>query len=202
MATSSLQWVQPPEGAWIYIERGIQQGLKLSPGILPFDWKGRSQPEPYLQVFLKGPLPSRSFLYDHIGRARVSMSYDNREYAYVYTLSGAVFPCKAQGLGGDLTVTCNNLAAGTLLVRENAWDGWYAWLDGSPVSRISSPWLSVSVPAGQHEIHLRYLPVDVWVGLLLGMAGAAACLRLWRANSEVKFRVGDDRLAEDIEKND
>ena len=42
-------------------------------------------------------------------------------------------PCKASGSGGQITVQCDSTGAGQLVVKENMWTGWYAWMDGTQV---------------------------------------------------------------------
>ncbi len=64
-----------------------------------------------------------------------------------------------------------------LMVRET-WDpGWKALLDGKPVEiqPKSAVFLNIEIPAGQHELILKYDPVEVRLGLVrLGLL--AGCL--------------------------
>ncbi|HEX9075335.1 MAG TPA: hypothetical protein VF932_06125, partial [Anaerolineae bacterium] len=50
LKTVDLQWVEPPFGEHKYIEPAIGAGLKLSPGILPYSWKDRAAPLPFLEA--------------------------------------------------------------------------------------------------------------------------------------------------------
>ncbi len=53
-----------------------------------------------------------------------------------------------------------------LTVRET-WDpGWKALLDGKPVKiqRKSAVFLNIDIPSGQHELILKYDPVEVRIG--------------------------------------
>ena len=55
----------------------------------------------------------------------------------------------------------------TLTVRET-WDpGWKALLDGQPVKiqRKSTVFLNIEIPAGQHELILKYDPIEVRLGI-------------------------------------
>ena len=49
--------------------------------------------------------------------------------------------------------------------------GWKAWQEDSRTELFDGTWLSVAAPAGEHTFHFRYLPWDVFLGLLLSAAG-------------------------------
>jgi len=184
LRTPSLQWVEPPFGSWIFIERGIQAGLKYSPGILAFEWKNRAVPQPYRQVVLEGPRPTGSHILRRVAKARIVGWLGNREYAFIQ-VPLASFPCQAYGTGGYLRVECNApVRGGRLVVHENAWDGWYAWVDGNPTPLVDSQWLGVNAPPGKHTYEFRYLPWDAALGVLLFLVGAAGCAKLWKMEKE------------------
>ena len=67
-----------------------------------------------------------------------------------------------------------------LVVKENTWTGWYAWIDGQRTQLLGDQWLEVDAPAGKHTFEFRYLPWDVPVGLALFAAGVAISIWLWR----------------------
>jgi uncharacterized membrane protein YfhO len=93
--------------------------------------------------------------------------------------TGAVAACQAAGRGGDLTVVCENSAPGQLFVQENYWTGWRAWLNGARVPLLDDRWLKVDAPAGRNTYTFRYQPWDVPAGLVITLAGLAACAYLW-----------------------
>jgi hypothetical protein len=66
-----------------------------------------------------------------------------------------------------------------LVVRENSWSGWRAWIDGQPATLVPGQWLAVALARGPHTIEFRYLPWDVPLGLLLAVAGVALALFCW-----------------------
>lgn len=181
LRTPSLQWVEPPFGEHFFIEPAIRMGLKLSPGIRPWHWKERTPPEPYLEASRQGP-PPNAYEVTTIEDVPIYRFNDNREYAFVRTDDGAV-PCWASGRGGNLIVSCAAPEAGELVVRENSWNGWYAWRDGERVPLLQARWLSVDALAGEHEYRFRYLPWDVPLGVLLSFVGMALSIWQWRTSS-------------------
>jgi len=121
--------------------------------------------------------PAELLPVDHLDDVPV-YRYPENIYAYVEAASGTV-PCSAQGLGGDLTVRCES-DGGKLVVRENAWDGWSATVNGEPTELSESRWLTMTVPSGTALIRLKYFPADALLGVLLSLAGVSALLILWR----------------------
>jgi hypothetical protein len=64
-----------------------------------------------------------------------------------------------------------------LVVLGDAWyPGWEATLDGArvPLLRANLNFRGVAVPAGSHEVEMRYRPASLRRGLLLAALGAAA----------------------------
>jgi hypothetical protein len=181
LRTPSLQWVEPPFGEHRYIEPAIRMGLKLSPGIMTWQWRDRPHPEPYLEANRVGPPPD-SIMIGAVDGVLLYRFEGYRDYAFVQTDEGA-FPCQAFGTGGDLTVECLTDEAGVLIVRENSWTSWYAWRDRQRVPLSDDRWLSVSAPAGVHRYRFRYLPWDVPLGVLLCLLGVVLCVRQWFGRS-------------------
>jgi uncharacterized membrane protein YfhO len=68
---------------------------------------------------------------------------------------------------------------GQLVVYENDWTGWYAWVDRTRTPLLSSDWLSVNTPAGKHSYQFKYRPWDVWVGIFLSISGITLSIILW-----------------------
>jgi hypothetical protein len=180
LETPSLQWVQPPAGQWVFIETAIRRGMKLSPGIMPYDWKNRAWPEPYLQAAPQDKQPEGCIDPIRVDNYVACHFPGNREYAYVETDAKEIIPCKAHGWGGDLRVSCDNSEGGDLVVQENTWTSWYAWRDGEQVELLGWDWLVVAAPPGEHEYRFRYIPWDVPLGVLFALFGVGLCVWQWR----------------------
>lgn len=181
LRTPSLQWVETPFGEHFWTEPAVGMGLKLSPGVMTWQWRGRPFPEPYLEANSVGPPPD-SVMVDMVSSVPIYRFEGQRDYAFVQADEGAS-PCQAFGTGGDLTVECSTDEAGTLIVRENNWTGWYAWRDGERVPLLDDRWLSADAPAGEHQYRFRYLPWDVPLGVLLSLLGAALSVWQWIKHS-------------------
>jgi hypothetical protein len=180
LRTPDLQWVEPPFGEHYWIEAAIGEGLKLSPGIMTWQWKDRPFPKPYLEASRLGPPPGGVQVKEVEGIP--IYRFDDREYAFVRS-SGEAAPCQAFGTGGDLLVECTDSPGGRLIVRENSWAGWYAWRDGERVPLLQDQWLSVAAPVGDHQYRFRYLPWDVPLGILLSLVGVALSVWQWVSHS-------------------
>lgn len=177
LRTEELEWVSPPFGEHYFIAPAIVSGLKISPGLKPWGWKGRTVPAARLEA-IRGPSPADSAV--SIGESYGIFVYLRPEvhYAAVVTDTGQE-PCSATGAGGRIDVACNASAPGRLVVQENNWSGWRARLDGMPVSLMRGQWLEVEAPAGEHNFEFRYAPWDVPLGLFLMMLGMALCGVMW-----------------------
>jgi uncharacterized membrane protein YfhO len=55
---------------------------------------------------------------------------------------------------------------GFVVISEEAWKGWRAYVDGHPakIVRANHAFLGVFVPAGKHAIRLTYLPQSFVIG--------------------------------------
>lgn len=182
LETEGLQWVQPPHGRHYYIEPAISMGLKLSPGIMTWYWQGREMPTPVLEASPEGRPPEALEETDVIDGIPI-YRMDARPYAYVDHGDG-FSSCLATGRGGHLTVKCSTNRGGELIVQENMWTGWRAWIDGEPADLIRGPWLSVSAPAGAHDYTFRYRPWDAPLGVSLGFVGLGLSAYLWMQSKE------------------
>jgi hypothetical protein len=179
LKTPDLQWVNPPYGEHGYMESGVGMGLKIALGTHAWFWKGRDLPEPIVEATYGDPPPGvNDFI--NIHGVTVFKWPPGREYAQVINSSKTKATiCKAHGIGGNIDVTCNNPSPGTLVVKENNWTGWYAKLDGNPVPLQLSQWLSITLPAGEHQISFRYRPWDVPLGIALSLLGLLISVVLW-----------------------
>jgi hypothetical protein len=181
LRTADLQWVNPPFGEHPYIEPAARMGLKLSYGFRTWRWRDRPPPEPVLVLEIDR-IPPNMTPRKPVADAFLYQAGPGREYAAVTLASGERSVCSAQGVGGQLAVSCNSPQAGVLVVKENRWSGWRAWVDGRPAGLLPGQWLSVELPAGSHTIELSYYPWDVPIGLLLCLIGVVLAIYLWRGS--------------------
>ncbi|MBN2548592.1 MAG: YfhO family protein [Anaerolineales bacterium] len=62
------------------------------------------------------------------------------------------------------------------LVLSDTWyPGWRAWLDGERVDILPADYLfrGLEIPAGEHQVVLRYQPLSFWLGLAISLIGLA-----------------------------
>ena len=76
--------------------------------------------------------------------------------------------------GSGLRMQASMDAPGWVVISQTAWTGWRAYLDGRRVRmlRANRAFLAVYVPAGRHEVRLRYLPRSFVVGRTISVAVA------------------------------
>src|SRR5262249_28929304 len=83
----------------------------------------------------------------------------------------------------DVRIAVESRAPGVLVVVQS-WDpGWSARVDGrdAPLSVADGAFQGVAVPAGAHEVRLRYAPRGLVAGALLSAAALALLAGvLWR----------------------
>jgi hypothetical protein len=188
LKTDDLQWVEVPSGEHFFVEPALSADLKLTEVVTPYWWAGREAPLPLLEA-TRDERPAELVPVDHLDEVPV-YSYPDNIYTYVETTPGIV-PCTAQGLGGELSVRCES-DGGDLVVRENAWDGWSAMVNGVPTKLQDGRWLSLPIPAGQVEIRLTYRPLDALLGAMASVVGVLAVIVLWRRIPRMKAD-GPDR---------
>jgi hypothetical protein len=116
------------------------------------------------------------------------------EYLWPYThprYRGEVYLAGGRGtLRAELTPNCIRVRAtleepGRLLVNQNFFPGWRA--EGSVEGALESRrgLLSLKLPAGEHDITLRYRPWTVPAGALLSLASVALSVLLLRCLARV-----------------
>ena len=94
--------------------------------------------------------------------------------------------------------------AGLLEVKEYTWTGWRAAVDGTGSPLSGDTWLTVEVPAGEHEIAFRFRPWDATLGIVLMLAGILLCVLTWRIKtdpqdgSEIETTPDSDDVLNDI----
>ncbi len=183
LKTEDLQWVEPPFGEHDYVEPAISMGMKLSPGILTWSWHRRENPQAVLYTVRKGVslegIPPGELRKIGTYYGIIYYANDNAHYAGIL-IKDKIQPCTASGSGGIIQVACNVEQAGKLVVQENMWTGWRAWMDGKPVQLADKERLEVRAPAGKHTFIFRYLPWDVPFGIILFIIGTIISIRLWK----------------------
>lgn len=178
LRTDTLQWVEPPFGEHAFVEPALQRGLKLSPGIMTWQWRDRELPTTFRYLSREGQPEDATWTGEVHGLS--IFEKPERSYAELYTGEQRI-PCPAFGSGGRISVVCNTPQAGELVVQEYVYSGWRVWVDGQPASlEYDDNWLKVRAPAGRHSYTFRFLPWDVPFGLLLSLSGLIACFYFWR----------------------
>jgi hypothetical protein len=177
LKTEDMQWVEPPFGEHFYIEPAISMGMKLSPGITTWVWKNRTDPDAILYAAHHGA-PEGDVRKLGVFFGLTYYVRNNVSYAGVVT-DDKIQPCKALGSGGLIQVTCDVATAGNLVVQENMWSGWQAWMDGERVQLVGRERLEITTAEGKHTFEFRYLPWDVPLGLALFLIGIIISVRLW-----------------------
>jgi hypothetical protein len=79
---------------------------------------------------------------------------------------------------------------GLLVVSESYNAGWSARIDGIdvPAIPVDGLVLGVLIPAGQHDVEIRYLPARFRLWLLLSSIALLTCLMLALPSSLARFR--------------
>ncbi len=190
LQTDNSQWVNPPYGEQFFIDSAITQNLKVSPGIMPWVWRDRETPRPYLEAS-RSSSPGAD--YQIIQDLNGTGIYKNPKelYASITIDSGDIVPCIAQGTGGVIQVNCESDTSGILVVKENYYTGWHVQLNNAPAQLLrKGDWLSARSPAGKNIFIFRYLPWDVPLGIALSVLGIILCIRMWMMTS--------DKLSDDV----
>jgi hypothetical protein len=69
-----------------------------------------------------------------------------------------------------------------LVLSENHYPGWRAYLDGQPVGvlRVNYNQRGVRVPEGEHEVRFYYRPKSVLIGAVVSLLTAVLLILWWR----------------------
>ncbi|RME83763.1 MAG: hypothetical protein D6775_07295 [Caldilineae bacterium] len=115
-------------------------------------------------------------------------------------------PVVAEGGRGDATVEVLSpehirvrarANAAAILLVANAWyPGWHATVDGEPavVRRADLLLQAIAIPAGQHEVDLRFVPVSLLLGEVLSLLTLVLLILLffWRDGAVLSWRRRGD----------
>lgn len=89
--------------------------------------------------------------------------------------------------GAEMIVRSTMAGPGLLLVA-NVWvPGWQASIDRGPwqaVQRVEEVWQGVAVPAGEHEVRLRFRSPRFSAGLIIALLTLAGAMGMWAASKE------------------
>ena len=178
---TEIEWVAVPWGENFWIEPAVARGYKLSLDYLrTWQWKDHSAPNAEKEFSVESNKPGMS-LVNMTANVYYYEILDAAPYASLIHPDGDMLTCHAQGSGGYITVLCDQSEVGVLIVQENHFSGWRAWVNGERVPlRTDTQWLSVDVPPGETTIQFRYQPWDVPLGLALSVMGVGLSVWLWR----------------------
>jgi hypothetical protein len=188
LKTNSSEWINLPFGRHYWLIPVNELGLKISNGIRTWNWRNRKSPPVNQEASsdkVDGTLPNLINVFNGLSY----LSHYENEYAYIQSGDQKV-TCKAQATGGNIDVVCPESAKGKLILYENNWTGWYAWVDQTKTPLLDSDWLSTDAPAGRHTYHFRYRPWDVWVGIFLSSLGIVLSLVLWSRAKQPNLSPG------------
>jgi hypothetical protein len=180
LKTPSAQWVDPPYGFYDWTTYALDRGMKIANTWRPWFWKFRPSPQPYIKTFAVTGDEVAALIQDDASDYRYIQD-PGAEYALATWDAGKqAVACPAVSQGGNIDMICTVKAPGILTVRENAWSGWSAWVDGQRVPLLALQWISVEALPGTHTYQFRYQPLDVWIGLLVSIAGVILTIRARR----------------------
>jgi hypothetical protein len=187
VSTAEVEWIQTPFQEYEWLPEILDRNMKIAVYMRPWDMKLWDVIEPRFIIFPNLPEPVVDpgwKLIRQVGNYRIYFD-EGAHYAVLRTGDGEI-PCTAKGLWGDLDVTCQSDAGGLLEVKEIAYNGWQASVDGKSAKIGETVFLTVPMPAGLHTASFRYRPWDVPAGFLISICGwvlAAAYLRRGRKES-------------------
>jgi hypothetical protein len=89
-------------------------------------------------------------------------------------------------------------AASLAVIAQAYYPAWKAYVDGQParIWRANYAFQAVEVPAGQHQVLLRYEDKRLLMGATLSSLGLLACLGLWLAAHFQKANAPQEQRAE------
>lgn len=183
---ASLEAIPRDDAQWVagahhvHMELAVGMGLKLTAAFKPWFWVERTDPPAMYALADAGdPVPDfREVLAANGGR--YFEAPESHAYALVEHPPTGFSICQARSRGGNIELGCAQPVAGRLQVKEHAWTGWRAWLDGKPVPIERRDWIALDMPAGEHRVVLRYRPWDLPWGLAIAGGAWLAILVIWR----------------------
>ncbi|MCG3147277.1 MAG: hypothetical protein PCFJNLEI_00716 [Verrucomicrobiae bacterium] len=94
----------------------------------------------------------------------------------------------SQYRGGRVDLAVTTTSAGLLVISDTYYPGWKAWVDGKPtkIFRANSALRAIYLPAGQHLVKLRFVPVTFLVGAAVSVLTFGLALVWMRASPRQK----------------
>jgi uncharacterized membrane protein YfhO len=85
-----------------------------------------------------------------------------------------------------------------VVIAQAYYPAWKAYVDGQParIWRANYAFQAVEVPAGQHQVLLRYEDKRLLMGAALSSLGLLVCLGLWLAAHFQKANAPQEQRAE------
>ena len=185
LKTDYAAWVLPPFGEQYWNEQAAHLGLKIADNLNGFHIANQNLPEPHRIAIRAESADPRYTIIGTYGGVSV---FQAESIVYAYVSNGVENqPCQAMSTGGYIEVDCKATINGQLIVSENMWAGWRAWLDGKPVPLIGTDFLKVNINSGAHQIIFRFVPLDAYFGMILSLIGIGLCVYLWRRSQTEKI---------------
>lgn len=88
----------------------------------------------------------------------------------------------------QLVIRTNSKEDTTLIVRDTFYPGWYAYVDGKeiPIQKAPLFFRSISIPRGEHEVIMKYIPTIMNIGGLVSLGTLIVCVLLFKKKSATK----------------
>jgi hypothetical protein len=169
------------EARWRLLGRTAREEVYENARAMPRAWLASEaralDEEATLKVIRTGRLPDGS-------------AWEPRRTALVESEPGAARPSASQGGSAEVVrfepnrvdVRTRAGAPSILVLSENHYPGWRAYLDGRAVGvlRVNYNQRGVHVPAGEHEVRFVYRPKSVFIGAAVSLLTALGLLLWWR----------------------
>ena len=166
---------------WRLVGRTAREEVYENARALPRAWLASEAralgEEATLKVIRTGLLPDGS-------------AWEPQRTALVESDPGAVNPPATQAGGAQIVryepnrvdVRTKAPAPSLLVLAENHYPGWRAYLDGEPVGvlRVNYNQRGVRVPAGEHEVRFVYRPKSLMIGAAVSLLAALLLILWWR----------------------
>jgi hypothetical protein len=161
-----------------------------APGTL-FDWQPRATALPLVTC---GQSPV--FLDDE--RAFQSLTQSNTDFRHTVLLPLEAKGKVRAGSQPDARITASEFSHRNVVIKTEApaptvvviaqtyYPAWKAYIDGQPAKlwRADYAFQGIEVPAGKHDIRLRYQDGMFWEGAVVSVLGFLACTWVWRRSSD------------------
>ena len=92
-----------------------------------------------------------------------------------------------------ISLKTKSVAPSVLVLSENHYPGWRAYVDGKPVEtlRVNYNLRGLTLPAGDHDVEFLYRPKSVILGAVLSLLTLLALLIWWRREKHIELAVAE-----------